>query len=177
MLIFMSLLFVSLTACQSQKSPQEDVVVSKEGTKGLGEVGVSAVDFTLKDQYGRVHTLSKYRGKTVILIFWATWCPDCLEELADIEKLYKEYQKAKKEDVIILGVNTPNREPETDIDGITIFMEKNQYTFPTVMDRDGSIFEAYQILTYPTTYIIDPEGKIKDCIKAVMHYEEMKRIK
>ena len=111
----------------------------------------------------------------MLLIFWATWCPDCLEELPDIEKLYKEYQLEKNENIIILGINTPNRELETDVKGITSFMKKNNYTFPTLMDEDGKVFESYDIRTYPTTYFIDRNGKISRCIKEIMHYNDMKK--
>lgn len=133
---------------------------------------LTASDFSLLDQYGNSHSLSQYRGKSVVLIFWATWCSDCMEELPDIEKLYAEYQNSQ-EGPVILGVNTLNREPETDSEGVADFMRKNSYTFPTLMDEDGKVFEAYNIRTYPTTYIISSEGEITDCIKEVIHFEDI----
>jgi len=175
-LIILSIFILTLTACNkqdiSQKNIKKDEQISDtfENTKEL-----SALDFSLKDQYGNSHSLSKYKGKTVLLIFWATWCPDCLEELPDIERLYKEYKQGKNKDTVILGINTPNREIETDIKGITAFMKKNNYTFPTLMDEDGKVFEAYDIRTYPTTYFIDRNGKISRCIKEIMHYDDMKK--
>ena len=175
-LIILSIFILTLTACNkqdiSQKNIKKDEQISDtfENSKEL-----SALDFSLKDQYGNSHSLSKYKGKTVLLIFWATWCPDCLEELPDIEKLYKEYQLEKNENIIILGINTPNREVETDVKGITSFMKKNNYTFPTLMDEDGKVFESYDIRTYPTTYFIDRNGKISRCIKEIMHYDDMKK--
>ena len=175
-LIILSIFILTLTACNkqdiSQKNIKKDEQISDtfENTKEL-----SALDFSLKDQYGNSHSLSKYKGKTVLLIFWATWCPDCLEELPDIEKLYKEYQLEKNENIIILGINTPNREVETDVKGITSFMKKNNYTFPTLMDEDGKVFESYDIRTYPATYFIDRNGKISRCIKEIMHYDDMKK--
>jgi len=174
-LIILSIFILTLTACNkqdiSQKNIKKDEQISDtfENSKEL-----SALDFSLKDQYANSHSLSKYKGKTVLLIFWATWCPDCLEELPYIEKLYKEYQLEKNENIIILGINTPNREVETDVKGITAFMKKNNYTFPTLMDEDGKVFEAYDIRTYPTTYFIDRNGKISRCIKEIMHYDDMK---
>jgi hypothetical protein len=165
-----------LTACNKQDISQENIKKDEqisdtfENTKEL-----SALDFSLKDQYGNSHSLSKYKGKTVLLIFWATWCPDCLEELPDIERLYKEYKQGKNKDIVILGINTPNREVETDVKGITAFMKKNNYTFPTLMDEDGKVFESYDIRTYPTTYFIDRKGKISRCIKEIMHYDDMKK--
>ena len=165
-----------MTGCNKQDISQENIKKDKKiSNKSENTKELFALDFSLKDQYGDTHSLSKYRGKTVLLMFWATWCPDCLEELPDIEKLYKEYQLEKNENIIILGINTPNREVETDVKGITAFMQKNNYTFPTLMDEDGKVFEAYDIHTYPTTYFIDRNGKISRCIKEIMHYDNMKK--
>ena len=55
------------------------------------EEKIGAPDFTLVDQYGETHTLSDYKGKTVFLNFWATWCPPCKGEMPDIQKLYEKY--------------------------------------------------------------------------------------
>ncbi len=175
-LIILSIFILTLTACNKQDISQENIK-KDEQINDTSENGkeLSALEFSLKDQYGNSHSLSKYKGKTVLLIFWATWCPDCLEELPDIEKLYKEYQLEKNENIIILGINTPNREVETDVKGITSFMKKNNYTFPTLMDEDGKVFESYDIRTYPTTYFIDRNGKISRCIKEIMHYDDMKK--
>ena len=175
-LIILSIFILTLTSCNKQDISKENIKKDEqisdtsENTKEL-----SALDFSLKDQYGNSHSLSKYKGKTVLLIFWATWCPDCLEELPDIERLYQEYRQRKNKDIVILGINTPNREIETDIKGITSFMKKNNYTFPTLMDEDGKVFESYDIRTYPTTYFIDRNGKISRCIKEIMHYDDMKK--
>jgi len=162
-LIVLSIFVLTLTACNKQDISKENiqkVEIISNNTENSKEL--SALDFSPKDQYGNSHSLSKYKGKTVLLIFWATWCPDCLEELPDIERLYKEYQQEKNEDIVILGINTPNREIETDIKGITAFMQKNNYTFPSLMDEDGKVFESYDIRTYPTTYFIDKDGKIRE---------------
>jgi len=67
---------------------------------------IEAPDFTLVDQYGKTHKLSDYKGKTVFLNFWATWCPPCLMEMPHIEEMYNQYNK-NKDEVIILGVATP----------------------------------------------------------------------
>ena len=169
------ILLIVLTGCMGTYSDQKesDDEAAKRGASA-DTAGAFAADFTLRDQYGVAHRFSDYRGHSVLLVFWATWCPDCMEELPDIEELYRTYQQTEG-DMIILGVNTPNREPETDVDGITAFMEKNNYTFPTLMDEDGRVFDAYQIRTYPTVYFIGSDGRIKNCVKEVIHLEEMKR--
>ncbi|EFM39496.1 antioxidant, AhpC/TSA family [[Eubacterium] yurii subsp. margaretiae ATCC 43715] len=175
-LIILSIFILASTSCNKQDISQENIKKDKKiSNKSENTKELFALDFSLKDQHANSHSLSKYKGKTVILIFWATWCPDCLEELPDIERLYKEYQLEKNENIVILGINTPNREVETDVKGITAFMQKNNYTFPTLMDEDGKVFESYDIRTYPTTYFIDRNGKISRCIKEIMHYDDMKK--
>lgn len=175
-LIILSIFILASTSCNKQDISQENIKKDKKiSNKSENTKELFALDFSLKDQHANSHSLSKYKGKTVILIFWATWCPDCLEELPDIERLYKEYQLEKNENIVILGINTPNREIETDVKGITAFMQKNNYTFPTLMDEDGKVFESYDIRTYPTTYFIDRNGKISRCIKEIMHYDDMKK--
>ncbi len=67
-----------------------------------------AIDFTLTDQYGNSHTLSDYKGKTVFLNFWATWCPPCRAEMPDIQKLYEEYDTEGDDALIVLGIASPD---------------------------------------------------------------------
>lgn len=163
-------LILLLTACAGANT--DDRAASTVNESSLDEDKLTASDFSLLDQYGNSHSLSQYRGKSVVLIFWATWCSDCMEELPDIEKLYTEYQNLQ-EGPVILGVNTLNCEPETDSEGVADFMRENSYTFPTLMDEDGKVFEEYNIRTYPTTYIISSEGEIIDCIKEVIYFEDI----
>ena len=70
---------------------------------------IPAPDFTLTDQYGKIHSLSQYRGKVVFLNFWASWCGPCKQEMPDIQALYEQYGE-NKGDVVILGVANPKTE-------------------------------------------------------------------
>ncbi|WP_416176315.1 cytochrome c biogenesis protein CcdA [Clostridium sp.] len=121
-----------------------------------------APNFELVDQYGNTHNLSDYRGKVVFLNFWATWCPPCRAELPNIEKVYKEYKNNTK-DVIILGVVAPNLGREGSREDIKKFLKENGYTFPVLFD-DGSIMYKYGIGAFPTTFIIDKNGRIYEGI-------------
>ncbi len=143
-LIFGSILLTISTACTKQNTGQSESISHEEmNLQELKETDdILPMDFNLQDQYGKLHSLSKYKGKNVILVFWATWCTDCIEELPDIEKLYLEHKDAGQEDLFIFGINTPNKEPETDISKINAFMKENNYTFSTLMDEDGKIYEA-----------------------------------
>jgi len=120
---------------------------------------IPAPTFTLTDQYGNTHNLADYRGKTIFLNFWATWCSPCRQEMPDIQKVYEEYGY-NKDDLIVLGVAGPNIGREGSIDHITTFLEDNDYTFPVVFDETGAIFYYYGISAYPTTFMIDVNGNV-----------------
>lgn len=135
----------------------------------------SSIDFKLKDQYGNEHTLSEYRGKTVFLNFWATWCPPCREEMPYIEELYEEYGK-NNEDIIILGVAAPNLAREGSEEDIANFLSDNNYTFPVVMDFGGELVYKYNIQGFPTTFIINEDGKVVQKVIGAMDKENMKII-
>ena len=123
-----------------------------------------APDFTLVDQYGNEHTLSDYKGKTVFLNFWATWCGPCAREMPEIQALYEKYGE-NSEDLIVLAVANP-RSPQfpqnADVpqDEVEAYLEEGGYTFPVVMDTTGEIFGAYGIRSFPTTFMITAEGEV-----------------
>ena len=132
-------------------------------------------DFTLIDQYGNSHTLSEYKGKTVFLNFWATWCPPCREEMPYINELYKEYGE-NKEDVIILGIAAPKVGREGSKQEIINFLNNNKYEFPVVMDESGEFLNKYAISAFPTTFIINSDGEIVKKVPGSMNKATMKKV-
>jgi cytochrome c-type biogenesis protein len=150
-----------------------------EGTKEKN-VPIPAFDFTLTDQYGEEHTLSDYKGKVVFLNFWATWCPPCKEEMPHIEELYNEYN-LNQEDVVFLGVTNPKSEKypynqDEKKEDIISFLDKNEYTFPTVFDETGEILQNYSITAFPTTFMIDKEGNVFGYVPGKMTKDIMKNV-
>ena len=133
-----------------------------------GEELIPAPDFTLADQYGNVHSLSDYRGKTIFLNFWATWCPPCRAEMPYIQELYEEYSQMDDSDVVILAVAFPDYGKETDIEGIKSFLEENGYTYPVLMDEEATLLFQYYITAYPTTFLINPDGNVLGYIPGSM---------
>lgn len=136
---------------ETNKSTEND----KEETKQLSP----AIDFTLVDQNGNTHKLSDYKGKTVFLNFWATWCPPCRAEMPDIQKMYEDYGKNTK-DLIVLGVAGTNVGNETDPKGVSEFLNQNSYSYPVVMDEGGSLASKYGVRAFPTTFMINADGNV-----------------
>lgn len=135
-----------------------------------------APDFTLTDQNGVSHRLSDYKGKTVFLNFWATWCPPCRGEMPDIQKLYEAHGK-NQGDLIVLGVASPNVGQEGSAEDIKSFLSDNGYTFPVVMDEGGTAAAIpYGISAYPTTYMIDTQGNIYGYVSSALTMDMMKSI-
>ena len=134
---------------------------------------IKSIDFTLKDQYKNVHSLSEYEGKIVFLNFWATWCPPCKAEMPHIEEIYKEYG-LNKEDVVILGVASPNLGKEGSEEHIKKFLKDQGYTFPVVMDYNGEFVYKYGISAFPSTFIIDKEGYVTQYVPGGMDKDTMK---
>lgn len=151
-------------------SKDDDVSDSNSEQAKPGEL--PAFDFTLLDQNGKEHKLSEYKGKVVFLNFWATWCPPCKEEMPHIEELYKEYN-LNKDEVVILGVTGTHDQTEQDIKD---YLDENNYTFPTVIDKTGEIFTDYNINSYPTTFMIDKNGKIYGYTVGALSKDIMKQI-
>ena len=135
-----------------------------------------APDFTLKDQYGKEHTLSEYKGRVVFLNFWATWCPPCRAEMPDIQELYEESMQDPESGPVILGVAFPGHGNEKDEEGIKAFLQENGYTYPTVMDTDASLMYKYYITAFPTTFMIDRDGNVFGYVPGSMSKDIMEDI-
>lgn len=144
---------------QVTSQPQESA--QPEATDGPEEsqAPIPALDFTLTDQFGNTHTLEEYKGKTILLNFWATWCGPCRSEMPDLQSIYEDYGKNEK-DLVVLGVAAPNLGQEGAEADITAFLEENGYTYPTLMNTDASLFYSYGISSFPTTFMIDKDSNV-----------------
>lgn len=165
---------------QKEKDTEKEDTSSKESTDSENgaqdEEKIAAVDFTLKDQYGKEHTLSEYKGKTVFLNFWATWCPPCKAEMPDIQKIYESYDKEGEDALVVLGVASPNIGGEGSEEEVKAFLEENGYTYPVVMDTTGEIFSSYGISSYPTTFMIDRDGNVFGYVSGMLSQDVMESI-
>ena len=138
----------------------------------LGEVqeGNQAPDFTLTTLDGEELKLSDYRGKKVILNFWATWCPPCKAEMPHMQSFYEE----NHEEVEVIAVNLTNMDKGEE--AINTFLEDYELTFAIPLDEAGDIGMQYQAFTIPTSYAIDKNGIIQKKIIGPMDEAMMKSI-
>ncbi len=112
----------------------------------------AAPDFTLQGEDGKTYRLSDYRGKVVVLNFWATWCPPCRYEMPSMERAHKKVQGEK---IVLLAISVGDSEDQ-------VFEFTGQYpvTFPLLLDTEGAIVKKYPVIGMPTTFVIDPRGMV-----------------
>jgi len=120
---------------------------------------------------GEQTKLSNYRGKKVILNFWASWCPPCKAEMPNIEKFYKEN---KDQDVIVLAVNLTTAEKNKN--DVQQFIKDQGLTFPVLLDEQGKVGNMYQTFTIPTSYIINTKGIVQQKFVGPMSEEIIKKL-
>lgn len=112
-----------------------------------------ARDFILRDLEGKKVSLSDFRGKFILLNFWATWCPPCRHEMPSIEKLHRKYGGS---DFVILAVATDSKGEKI----VKPFIRQKGFTFKTLIDDKNEIFDSYGLFALPTTYIVGRDGMI-----------------
>lgn len=161
------------TEAETEESGQETSAGEPSDTENQL---LPAVDFTLTDQFGNTHSLSDYKGKTIFLNFWATWCPPCRAEMPDIQKIYETYDTEGDDALIVLGVAAPNYGDEKDEEGIKSFLKENGYTYPVLMDTNAELFGAYGIYSFPTTFMIDRDGNVFGYASGQLSEDTMKSI-
>ena len=139
---------------------------------------VKMSNIVLYDQYGKKHSIEEYKGKVVVINFWATWCGYCVEEMPEFEKVYKEFGSNKK-DVIILGVAGPKSKEnpnnvDVEKDKIISFLKKKNITYPSLMDETGKSFDEYGVKYFPTTYVINKKGYLEGFVNGAISGEQLK---
>lgn len=129
--------------------------VATTPVKAIALVGQSAPDFALKNMAGETIRLSDFKGKSVLVNFWATWCAPCRAEAPVLQRAAVEY----KDKLVIIGVNmTTNDTPAQ----VPTFVEEFGLTFPIVLDETGEVSQEYQVIGLPTSIFIDQDGIITD---------------
>lgn len=109
-----------------------------------------AAAFTLTDTQGRVHRLADYKGRWVLVNFWATWCPPCLEEMPDLQRLHEA-----RKDLVVIGIAMQYRDPEY----VKKFAEDMLVSYPIVLGDERIARQVGPVPGLPTSYLYDPSGK------------------
>lgn len=136
------------------------------------DINVLAKDFELKTLDGNTVKLSDYKGKKVVLNFWATWCPPCREEMPTFQKYHEEL--AEQNNVVILAVNITDQ--DLGMDTIREFVNQYELTFPILLDETGEISKNYEILTIPATFIIDESGRVNEQVNGPLTSEMLQQL-
>lgn len=127
-------------------------------------IGSPAPAVSFQDASGKTVTLKDFRGKAVLMNFWATWCGPCRQEMPSLDKLY---QKFSGRDFVVLGVSVD----EDGWSSINEFLKVIPVSFPIVLDQ-GEGIDKYEVYRIPETYLIDAEGKIAGKVTGPQDYDQ-----
>lgn len=141
-----------LTCLQAATVRAETPAAAVQQTLTAAQQPTPAPEFSLPDLDGKLHTLSEYRGKLVVLNFWATWCPPCRYEMPAMQRAWEQ---VGDEGIVFLGVDVGE-----DSDTVFTFLADYPLDFPLLLDEQAKVIEQYPVTGLPTTYIIDPQGRI-----------------
>ncbi len=122
--------------------------------------GGATPPLVLQDLHGRMHRLADYRGKVVLVNFWATWCEPCRDEMPSIERL-RQSLAGKPFEVLAVNIGEP-------LGRIERFLEKMPLGFPMLLDRDTAAAKAWKARVVPATFLVGADGRIR-----YMHYGEL----
>lgn len=144
--------FTSIKALENKTSDNTTVV---ENSNDENLTDIEKYSFTLKDNKGNDVTLSEYKGKTVVLNFFATWCTYCKMELPSLEEI-----NSTRDDIVIFLVATPNIGNEGSKEYIESFMEENGYSMTVLYDETGEVVSKYNVSGLPTSFFFKPDGSV-----------------
>lgn len=126
------------------------------GERPAAREGKLAPDFLLPALQGDTVRLSDFRGRWVVLNFWASWCGPCRSETPELQLLFER----DADRVVVLGVSL-----QETADAARRFVHEFAVTYPIALDRDGSVAQGFGVSALPVTFLIDPDGRIVDTVR------------
>lgn len=138
-------------------------LVDNDGSRGF--VGDIAPDFALCDENGNVVQLSEFRGRPVLLIFWASWCPHCLVEMPTIDAILKDMP----DNLVVIAVASVD-----DMETAWSEFQGRGYAFKAAFDVSDTVFDAYRLRGVPMAFFIAPDGIIAGRINGEANFENVK---
>lgn len=149
----MVVLMVKSNIGEAEPIEEVEEAVPNEGL----EKGNTPPDFELSTLSGDEVKLSDLKGKKVILNFWASWCGPCKAEMPHMQNYYEKNKDSANVEILAVNMTTQERRG---IEGIEDFVDSHELTFPIPLDKEGSVIDAYSVMTIPTTYMIGTDGTV-----------------
>ncbi|HEY9098193.1 MAG TPA: TlpA disulfide reductase family protein [Thiobacillus sp.] len=122
-----------------------------------------------RDMSGAPKTLADYRGKVVLLNFWASWCPPCLREMPSMERLRVKMEGRPLEMVALASAEGP--------EDVKAFLAKMQLSFPIWLDADGSNTKRWKVFALPTSFLLDAKGRVRYVLTGPTEWDEGEALK
>jgi len=142
--------------------------VSVYGTQLEPYTDAATAKFTLFDINGQKHSLSNYKGKVVLVNFWASWCPPCIYEMPELTRLKKQLSDRPFE---ILALNVGEKKYR-----VRKFAKLINFNLPVLLDTSKDTFDAWNVKTLPTSFLIDAESNIRYRVRGNPGWEEKETI-
>lgn len=128
-------------------------------------IGSPAPDFQLTDLQGQTQSLSQYRGKVVLLNFWATWCKPCVKEMPAMQNAYDDL---RRQGFTVLAINELE-----DKERVRKHIARHEHTFHVLMDEDNEVANMYGVVGLPASIFIDQGGHIQEFVKGSLLTEDL----
>ncbi|ARD47536.1 peroxiredoxin [Sporosarcina sp. P33] len=170
-ILIISGLIVRIVKSDTAINEQNNLVQTGYEESGIEsglEKGNVPPNFELTTLSGDKVKLTDYKGKIVILNFWASWCGPCKVEMPYMQKYYERNKGTANVEIIAVNMTSEERGGSS---GIKKFVDEYGLTFPILLDNDGKVMDMYNIITIPNTYIIDKDGLINQKIMGPMNEE------
>ncbi len=156
-------------AAMQEKEEAGEGTAAREETEGEESQRLEAFDFTVYDGEGQAVSLSDFKGKIVLMNFWATWCGYCVSEMPDFQRIYEEYG----DQIQVMMINATDGVSETQEEAAAYIAEQG-HTFPVFYDLQYDACYQYGVSALPMTFIIGADGYIEGYARGAVNYEVLK---
>lgn len=168
-LFTIAFVFAGLAVFQYKSNDPNAVTLAATDSDFKPKAGFQATAFNLPALDEQSYQVGGKQDKLTFVNFWASWCGPCELEAPDLQRLHEQYGEA----IQLYGVNATKYDKER---AARDFVNEHEFTFPILMDREGDVTKQYKVDTFPTTFLIDSEGVIRERINGVITYEEWERL-